>query len=220
MQSTVGVRAVKPVSGLIGETLAELERDLPADGVKIGMLGDAAGVRSVAEYLRATHRVGRPVVLDPVLVSSSGRALLTPEGVEALRAELLPLVGWVTPNLAELAVLAGVQGCEAGLDVLAGEFPGLNVVATGGDTEGAAVDLLRLAGEETVRMEGARVETTSTHGTGCAYSSALLARLMLGDAAEDAARGAKAYVAKAMRRAPGVGHGRGPLDLLWPMRVR
>jgi hydroxymethylpyrimidine/phosphomethylpyrimidine kinase len=100
------------------------------------------------------------------------------------------------------------------------------VVATGGEsadfgkTAAEAVDLLWTPGGGVREFSGERVETRSTHGTGCAFSSALLARLLLGDAAAAAVAGAKAYVAEALRQAPGLGHGRGPLDLLWPLQTR
>ena len=93
----------------------------------------------------------------------------------------------------------------------------LSIVATGGD-QARPVDLLRLPGGEIVRFEDEHIETTSTHGSGCAFSSALLCRLMLGDGPVAAVQSAKDYVAEALRRAPGLGHGRGPLDLLWPLR--
>ena len=123
-----------------------------------------------------------------------------------MRRRLLPLVDWVTPNAAEQAVL--------GDDVL--DRPGLAVMVTGGDRE-PPDDLVRIGGVETW-LPGERVETTSTHGTGCALSSALLARLVLGDEPLVAARAAKAYVAEAMRRATPLGRGRGPMHHLWTLR--
>ena len=105
---------------------------------------------------------------------------------------------------------------EPALRALSGKYPELHIVATGGHLE-APVDTLLTPGGEIYRFEGERVETTSTHGTGCAFSSALLARLVLGYAAQDAVAAAKTYVTEALRRAPGLGHGRGPLNLLWPL---
>lgn len=230
VQSTVGVEAVEPVRpALLTQTLDCLWRDLPPQGIKLGMLGSAATVLAVADFFdrllgpaAAGHSL--PIVLDPVLRSSSG-ATLTEDGREALQAlheRLLPRVGWITPNWVELAVLAGqpvaseqdaVQAAEA----LAAKHPHLNIVATGGD-QPVPTDLVRSADGRMHRLTGEHIESRSTHGTGCAFSSALLCRLMAGDSSYEAVSAAKRYVAEAIRRAPGLGHGRGPLELLWPLR--
>jgi hydroxymethylpyrimidine/phosphomethylpyrimidine kinase len=202
VQNTVGVTAVHPVGGaVVRATLECLWDDLPAVGIKIGMLATATCVEAVAGFLEGL-RVRPVVVLDPVLRSTSGRELLDAAGVEVMRRRLLPLVDWVTPNEAELAVL--------------GELSGVGVVVTGGDRE-PPDDRVVIDGVETW-LTGVRVETRATHGTGCAFSSALLARLVLGDEPLDAARAAKDYVAEAMRRATPIGRGRGPMNHLWPLR--
>ncbi|HZL27061.1 MAG TPA: bifunctional hydroxymethylpyrimidine kinase/phosphomethylpyrimidine kinase [Acidobacteriaceae bacterium] len=222
VQSTRGVTRVESVAGLIAPTLEHLDADLPPLGIKIGMLATAEAVRAVAQYLRKLRGRKIPVLLDPVFLSSSGAALLDAEGLAALQRELLPLVDWITPNRDELAALSGVESTvEDGLQALAGFHPHLHIVATGGDHIGpATVDLLLTAAGELHRFEGERIQTTSTHGTGCAFSSALLARLVLGDAPVAAVAAAKAYVTEALRQAPGVGRGNGPLNLLWPLRQR
>lgn len=228
VQSTLGVAAVEPVAPpWLRPTLETLEADLPAQGIKIGMLGSAGVVSEVVSFLqrRDEHSSGKPhipIVLDPVLVSSSRYRLLEPKGLEVLRSQLLPAVGWVTPNWAELAALTGLPvdslgTAEAAIHRLGALHPRLAIVATGGD-QGRPIDVLRLPDGKVTHFEAERVETSSTHGTGCAFSSALLCRLMLGDEPVAAVRGAKDYVREAMRRAPGLGHGRGPLDLLWPLR--
>lgn len=206
VQSTLGVAAVHPVDApVVRATLEHLWADLPAAGIKIGMLATAACVEAVAGFLEGLA-VRPVVVLDPVLRSTSGRDLLDAAGVEAMRSRLLPLVDWVTPNEGELSVLGDVRR----------EFPGLSLVVTGGERV-PPDDLVVVCGSETW-LPGVRVETTATHGTGCAFSSALLARLVLGDEPVQAARTAKAYVAEAMRRATPIGHGRGPMAHLWPLR--
>ena len=228
VQSTLGVATVATVSAdLLRTTLKTLHDDLPAEGIKIGMLGGAAAASELVGFLQFQHKVSPPnqfilSVLDPVLLSSSGFGLLAPEGLEILRSELLPMVDWITPNWAELAALTGLAvdslaTAEAAMDQLGALHPRLSIVATGGD-QSRPTDLLRRPGGEVVCLEGERVETTSTHGTGCAFSSALLCRLMLGDEPVAAVLGAKRYVTEALRRAPGLGRGRGPLDLLWPLR--
>jgi hydroxymethylpyrimidine/phosphomethylpyrimidine kinase len=224
VQSTLGVKAVHPVEArILKETLDFLDKDLPPAGIKIGMLGTTEVVNAVAGYLRNVRlrhpRV--PVVLDPVLVSSSGRELLSQEGLTRMRDHLIPLVDWMTPNLAELAILSGLQA-EGREDVLAAArsvqraHAGLTVLATGGHLS-PPDDLLALPGGEAIWIPGEWVATTSTHGTGCTLSSALMCRLVLGDCPQDAAASAKQYVTEALRTAKPIGHGHGPLNHLWPL---
>ena len=231
VQSTMGVRASYPVeASILFDSLACLDEDLPPAGIKIGMLGTTAVVGTVCDYLeRLRSRSSTiPIVLDPVLRSSSGRELLEPEGVDLLRKRLLPLVDWVTPNHAELGWLTGhsaltspnevVRAAEdIQREVTAQSGRPLHVLATGGD-EIPPDDLLVTAAGGHQWINGEHVETTSTHGTGCALSSALLCRLVLGDDAVTAARNAKRYVAEALRSAVPIGHGRGPMNHLWPIR--
>ena len=226
VQSTLGVSAVEAVSPrFLRQTLDALEADLPAQGIKLGMLGSAAVAAEVAAFLAG--KPGIPIVLDPVLRSSSGAALLEPDGLKTILDQLLPVVAWMTPNWMELAVLTGLPvaslgQAEAAMHHLGRSYPHLTIVATGGD-QARPIDQLRLPGGEGHNGEvylfaAERVETRATHGTGCAFSSALLCRLLHGDDPITAVRGAKEYVTEALRRAPGIGHGHGPLDLLWPLR--
>ncbi len=226
VQSTRGVTAVEAVAPeVLRDTLAALQADLPPAGIKIGMLGSAAVVRVVAEFLGTlTALPERPlVVLDPVLRSSSGAGLLDPDGLLELESGLLPLVDWVTPNWAELALLAGMEvrteaEAFAATVELGGRHQKLGVIATGGELD-TPVDLLRTLAGWVERLAGEHVETTSTHGTGCAFSSALLCGLLGGAAPAEAATRAKRYVEGALRHAPGLGGGRGPMELLWPLRT-
>jgi hydroxymethylpyrimidine/phosphomethylpyrimidine kinase len=225
VQSTVGVLASHPIDArIVRETLNCLHADLPAAGIKIGMLGTAAVVATVAEFLARLRAQGSrvPVVLDPVLRSSSGRELLDDEGMVLLRERLLPLVDWVTPNLYELGRLCGrpvsrrdkVPGAARALQH---GITGLNVLATGGDLDKPDDCVVTAAGEMRW-LEGEKIESRSTHGTGCALSSALLSRLVLGDRDFEAVLGAKEYVAEAIRRADPMGLGKGPVAHLWPLR--
>jgi hydroxymethylpyrimidine/phosphomethylpyrimidine kinase len=166
------------------------------------------------------------VVLDPVLRSSSGRELLDPEGFILLRERLLPLVDWVTPNLAELAALTGLpvarredlSGASVALRRQTSDNRAdsrLGVFATGGHLD-PPDDLLLTPGGEQIWLPGTRIETRATHGTGCALSSAFLSRLVLGDAPAEAARAAKQYVAAAMTAATIRGSGSCSINYLWP----
>ena len=200
VQSTRGVRRIEPVRGmLLRETLDCLGEDGPIAGVKIGMLATAEVVGVVAEFLLGAGIPRERVVLDPVIRASSGAELLSAEGVKRLVVDLLPVVGWVTPNLDEAAGLLGepvagregVPGQAARLAKLG--RAGLNVVVTGGHLE-PPDDFLRTALGEERWFRGTRVAARSTHGTGCAFSSALLCRLLLGDGRVEAVAGAKAWV--------------------------
>jgi hydroxymethylpyrimidine/phosphomethylpyrimidine kinase len=240
VQSTLGVVSTHPVSPeIIDSTLDCLAQDLLPAGIKIGMLSTAGAVGSVARFLiemrmRASSEPYIPVVLDPVLRSTSGRELLEPAGIDLLRSQLLPLVDWVTPNLDELARLTGlaVESREQVADAAralqrmaraSNAHPSnahaINVLATAGHLD-PPDDLLLTANSETVWLPGGHIESTSTHGTGCALSSALLSRLVLGDEPHAAAVVAKHYVAEAIRTATPVGRGRGPLNHLWPLKSR
>jgi len=226
VQSTVEVERWEAVPvALVRDSLDCLARDTPPKGIKIGMLATGENVQAVVAFLRGLPgREGIPVVLDPVLRSSSGRELLDEAGVQGLD-ELLKLVSWVTPNTEELASItahkvSGPNDISAAAGILGARYPGLNVVVTGGHLD-APDDFLRTAEGKQSWFRGERVESTSTHGTGCAFSSSLLSRLVLGDEPEEAVAAAKAYVTEAIRLAPkGIGGGRGPLNHLWPLKRR
>lgn len=223
VQSTLGVAESHPVSApIVRATLDELQRDLPPAGIKIGMLATPGIVAAVAQYLERYAEA--PVVLDPVLRSSSGRELLSLEGVLLIQTHLLPLVDWITPNLDELAMLTGLPVTTP--DEMAGaaqrlqqQHPGLTVLATGGHLD-PPNDLLLLPDGGVHWLPGEHIATASTHGTGCALSSALLSRLVLDDDPRTAALAAKQYVAGALRSAKGIGQGCGPVNHLWPLHVR
>jgi hydroxymethylpyrimidine/phosphomethylpyrimidine kinase len=232
VQSTLGVAASHAVeAGIVLPTLRCLEQDLPAAGIKIGMLATAPVVRAVAEFLTEVRarRDDLIVVLDPVLRSSSGRELLDGDGVELLRSRLLALVDWVTPNVDELALLTGQaignrEQLAAAAVTLQREIARLggtaHVLAKGGhlEEEETSDDLLLTRDGGAHWLTGERIATRSTHGTGCALSSALLSRLVLGDAPLAAAEAAKRYVEGALRSAVPLGQGRGPMHHLWPLR--
>lgn len=234
VQSTLGVRSIHPVdAGIVAETLACLDDDLRPQGIKIGMVPDELSIEKLVGYIGNVYGIdsggdgaGRvPVVLDPVLRSTSGHDLIYERGIGALRGDLLRLVSWITPNVSELALLAGKVVERAG-DIPAachvlqdmaqtkGRRAKLGVFAKGGHLDKPDDYLLTPDGEGHW-LPGERVETQAGHGTGCALSSAFLCQLVLGQDTLTAATRAKAYVAGALRNSGRVGRGRGPINHLW-----
>jgi hydroxymethylpyrimidine/phosphomethylpyrimidine kinase len=233
VQSTVGVRSTHATSAsVVGATLQCLDADLPPAGIKIGMLATKDNVNVICDYLeklrgfhssRSETRI--PIILDPVLRATSGRELLDPDGLSALRERLLPLVDWITPNLAELAILSGEpvlrrdelpHASRALQAQIAQRSDGqrIGILATGGHLN-PPDDLLLLPDGESLWLPGERVVTPSTHGTGCALSSAFLSCLVLGNSPQEAAQSAKLYVTGALRSAIKIGTGSGPINYLW-----
>lgn len=213
VQNTRGVREVHPLGpDLVRAQLDCAGEDIPPTAAKSGALGQADTVIAVAEWARSS---GTTLVVDPVMVSTHGRSLASEDAVEAMIAHLLPVCHLVTPNLREAAVLAGIDVSR--IDEMrnaAERIAGLgarNVLVKGGHLQGDAVDVLWLSGEFR-KYASQRVETTSTHGTGCTYSAAITALLAHGRPIEDAVAGAKRYVTEAIRTAPGLGSGSGPLN--------
>jgi hydroxymethylpyrimidine/phosphomethylpyrimidine kinase len=216
-QNTRGVLQWHAVDApLVRAQIDAVVSDLPPQAVKSGMLATLAIVRTVADALRtyALH----PYVLDPVMVSSSGVALLDAEAVSAIGAELLPLADLVTPNLDEAAVLTGesvrtVADMERAARLLVERFHARAALVTGGHLAGReTVDVLYTAESGLCQYRHARIDTVHTHGTGCTLSAALAARLALGDALPAAVEAARAFVHQAIATAPGLGSGHGPVN--------
>jgi len=215
-QNTVGVQAVHvPPPELVAAQIRSVCGDIGVDAAKTGMLGEAAIVEAVAATL---VEVEIPwLVVDPVMVAKSGDRLLADDAVAALRERLLPLADCVTPNLPEARVLTGLAvGDLAGMEAAARELCEAGAraaVVKGGHLEDARlVDVLCLAGGRLVHLEAARQETRHSHGTGCTFSAAIAAGLALGWDLEAAVRSAHGYVQRALRAAPGLGAGHGPLE--------
>lgn len=224
VQSTTGVRRVEPVPGkLVRDTLRELLADMPIAAVRIGMLASDEVVAAVVDFLQAAKIPH--VVLDPILRSSSGSPLLDKAGIERLQKQLLPLVSVITPNIDEAGALAGMKVTNLEeMHAAAAKLHKLGarqVIVTGGHLE-KAVDLVSVAaanGTPPAQTEfgSDRVRSTSTHGTGCAFATALAVNLALGKQLQDAAVLAKAYVTQAIARAYPLGKGAGPVHHLFRM---
>ena len=215
VQDTEGISEVYPIpADFVGRQLTMLLADIGADAIKIGMLGSAEMVRVVALTLEVSAP-GVPIVLDPVLASSSGTALLEPEGLEALRTILLPMASIVTPNLAEAAALTGrdvttLEDMKAAAEALVARGCGAALV-TGGHLEGDRIfDVLFDADGVTV-FEDQRIDSRHTHGTGCTLSSAIAGGLAERKPLGTAVTEARQFVRRAITAAPGLGRGQGPL---------
>jgi hydroxymethylpyrimidine/phosphomethylpyrimidine kinase len=233
VQSTSGVRRVDPIApDLVTETLAELAADVEIAAVRIGMLGAAKVVKAVADFLQGSGggsaaRGGRSrlpnVVLDPVLKSSSGADLLDPAGTRALIERLIPLADVVTPNVDEAAVLTGLRVTE--LEEMKAAAARLHemgapaVVVTGGHLE-KATDLLSFITKRGVEHEVFKAErqrSSSTHGTGCAFATAMACHLALDRGLAEAALLAKTYVTAAIAYGHSFGRGTAPIHHLYRM---
>ncbi|HET8623891.1 MAG TPA: bifunctional hydroxymethylpyrimidine kinase/phosphomethylpyrimidine kinase [Gemmatimonadales bacterium] len=214
-QNTLGVRAVEPVSHrMVSAQLDALAEDLPPDALKTGMLADAGLVRLVAGEIRT--RGWGPLVVDPVMVSSSGDRLLTRDAEAVVREQLLPLAAVVTPNLDEAEILTGLEVRDVpAMERAGGALMQLGAAAAlvkGGHlSSDVLTDVLVWSGGLR-RFRRPRVRTTSTHGTGCTLSAAITAGLAWGHDLERVVQDALDYVARAIAAAPALGAGHGPLD--------
>ncbi|HMN70794.1 MAG TPA: bifunctional hydroxymethylpyrimidine kinase/phosphomethylpyrimidine kinase [Rhodoblastus sp.] len=225
-QNTLGVRAVHvPPAEFLAAQIDAIFEDIEVDAVKIGMLGAGEIVAVVAD--RLAHHGARNIVLDPVLVATSGDSLGAPGVVDALLTKLMPLAAVVTPNIPEAARLVGRDVSpdpddmiRAGQDLLARGAQA--VLVKGGHGEGAeAIDAL--VTEHGAALFGApRIATRNTHGTGCSLSSAIAAGLARGRELTQAVNEAKLWLTEAIRAADGlsVGRGHGPLDHMHAQRPR
>lgn len=187
--------------------------DIGADALKTGMLSSAAIVAVVADRVQRWEATN--LVVDPVMVAKGGDKLLRDEAVEALRTKLLPLALVVTPNIPEAEVLVGRPlPTWDDLHLAAEELFALgarNVVIKGGHRDDKVVIDLLYDGKEFHEYAVGRVETSSTHGTGCTFASAIAATLAKGDSVRNSVAAAKAYVTKALQGAYPIGHGHGPV---------
>jgi hydroxymethylpyrimidine/phosphomethylpyrimidine kinase len=216
-QNTRGVFGIHPVpSGFVTAQIDAVFDDLDVRAVKIGMVAELSIIEAVASALSRWKPVH--IVLDPVMVASSGDRLLSEEAIESLRRDLFPRASLITPNLPEAAVLLNesVAPDEAAIRSQGRRLLALGaraVLIKGGHAQGAeSIDYL-FAGGSVTALPAPRIATNNTHGTGCSLSSAIAAGLAKGEPLEQAVRGAKTWISAAIAAADrlGVGHGHGPI---------
>lgn len=213
-QSTAGVLGIMEVSPeFLGQQIDAVVTDIFPDAVKTGMIPSAPLVSVIAERV-VRHRLPR-VVVDPVMVATSGARLISEEAVAALKERLLPLAFLVTPNIPEAEILSGVEiSGKGGMEKAARaifERYGCAVLVKGGHSAGDADDFL-FSGRGWRWFCGARIGTDGAHGTGCTLSSAIASSLALGRTLEESVESAKEYVSSALLSAPRLGRGHRPLN--------
>ena len=231
VQNTCGVTGIHavPPTYIQGQIQAVMT-DIPSISVKIGMLNDAGTIRAIAESLHRFTPYYKYIVLDPVMVSTSGCKLIEDDAIEALTSLLMPLATLITPNLSEAEVLTGKRIAtipdmeKAAKELLA--FGSQAVLVKGGHlNEAEMCDVLYIKGEDRPHLfSSPKIESRNTHGTGCTLSSAIATYLALGEPLEEAVRKAKAYVYQGILSGKDVhiGEGHGPLNHFFapvPLRV-
>ncbi|HVJ53890.1 MAG TPA: bifunctional hydroxymethylpyrimidine kinase/phosphomethylpyrimidine kinase [Aliidongia sp.] len=215
-QNTKGVQGIFPVEpDFIRLQMRAVLTDLGADAVKTGMLGTAPVIDAVVETL-AAHAPKVALIVDPVMVAKGGASLLANEAVAAMKARLLPRADLLTPNLPEAEVLLGTTLPDlAAMCAAAAALQRMGpraVLLKGGHFPGATVHDVLASADGVQVFDSGRIETRHTHGTGCTLASAIATGLGQGMGLTDAVIRARAYVLEAIRTAPGLGHGHGPLN--------
>lgn len=216
-QNTKGVSGIHPVpAAFVSAQIDAVFSDLVVGAVKIGMVAQAETIAAIADGL--TRWAPRHIVLDPVMVATSGDRLLAAEAVDALKTLLFPLASLITPNLPEAAALLNqpVASNEAGVERQGKQLLAMGcraVLVKGGHGHGTeSIDYL-IDAERSIALSAPRIATANTHGTGCSLSSAIAAGLAKGETMETAVRHAKAWITDAIAAADrfAVGHGHGPV---------
>ena len=222
VQNTIGVRAAQALDpAFVTEQVVAVIDDIPVDATKLGMLTNAGIASAVAELLAGRRPDFGTIVLDPVMVATSGDTLLAEDAVEVVRSQLVPLADVITPNVPEAAVLLGETpaGSVAELTSQAERLVAVGaraVLAKGGHLDGDEMTDVFVTAEGVTRLTSPRIVTRNTHGTGCTLSSALAAAAALtGGLTVDAVTMARDYLHRAitagaswqLSRTPGTGHG-------------
>ena len=217
-QNTTGVFGVHDVPAeFVARQIDVVFDDIRPDAVKIGMVSSAAIVGAIAEAL--VRNGATNIVVDPVMVATSGSELASSDAVVALREQLIPLATVITPNIPEAEALFGARiGMRADQEQAARAIAretGVAVLVKGGHGENDANDVLARPDDAVTWFEGERIDNPNTHGTGCTLSSAIACGLAIGLSLEDAIAQAKRYIAGALAAQLNLGKGSGPLDHMW-----
>ncbi len=213
-QNTMGVFGVEEISPeMVGAQIDAVFEDIRVDAVKIGMVSAMPTIGIIADKLQEYQY--KNIVLDPVMISKSGCALLKPESMDALKARLIPLAALITPNIPEAEALTGMkitslEQMKEASEKLLDLGPGA-VLVKGGHYSGDSHDVLNNGGTISV-LTAKRIPTKNTHGTGCTLSSAIAARLALGDDVGQAVAMAKKYITGAIEHSFSPGKGVGPVN--------
>jgi hydroxymethylpyrimidine/phosphomethylpyrimidine kinase len=218
VQDTRGVYAVHEIpAAVVGAQIAHVLNDIGADAIKIGMLGSAAIAEAVSDVLESAARE-IPVVLDPVLTSTSGTALLEENAVCLLKERLLPLAALLTPNIPEAEKLTGIPAWDPEGMRRAGErlraLGASAVLVKGGHAGGDMIEDVLVDDRGVQSFASPRIESENTHGTGCTLATAIACGLAEGMTLVHSIERARAFVQEAIRTAPGFGRGHGPLNHL------
>ena len=219
-QNTTGVQAIQETTPeFLAQQLDAVFTDIRPDAVKIGMVSSPELIRTIAQRLRFYR--AENIVVDPVMVATSGARLIRPEAVDTLTKELLPLATVVTPNIPEAELLSGRtihsrEEMESTAKAI-GDAYGCAVLLKGGHSVQDANDLLYADG--TLQwFEGKRIDNPNTHGTGCTLSSAIAANLAKGFSLPESVRRAKAYISGALAAMLDLGQGSGPMNHAWTLQ--
>ena len=213
-QNTTGVQGIYEVSPqFLGEQLDSIFTDIFPDAVKTGMVSSSELIRVIAAKLKQYH--AKNIVIDPVMVSTSGSRLISEEAVDVLKEELLPLAAVITPNIPEAEVLFGCkitskEEMEQAAQAISAQY-GCAVLCKGGHSIADADDLLCADGKM-VWFHGRRIDNPNTHGTGCTLSSAIASNLAKGMTLEQSVASAKEYISGALEAMLDLGKGSGPLN--------
>ncbi|HKV01760.1 MAG TPA: bifunctional hydroxymethylpyrimidine kinase/phosphomethylpyrimidine kinase [Ktedonobacteraceae bacterium] len=216
VQNTLGVQAAQDLPPeLVEAQIDAVLEDIGADAAKTGMLSRSSIIEAVA---RCVSRWNLRLVVDPVMVAKGGDPLLQPEAITTLSTMLLPLAEVITPNLYEAEVLTGqrietLDDMRAAAQAIHALGP-RHVVVKGGHRAADPVDVY-FDGERFVELRAERISTPHTHGTGCTFSAAIAAFMARGLPVDAAVTGAKDYITEAIRHAPGLGKGHGPIGHFW-----
>lgn len=214
-QNTTGVTDIMEVTPeFLAEQLDSIFTDIRPDAVKTGMVSSSQLIEIIADKLREYEAVN--IVVDPVMVATSGAKLICDDAMETLKKKLLTLATVITPNIPEGEVLTGMKITSKEDMVTAAEkisnTYGCSVLLKGGHSLNDANDLLVEPGKEPVWFKGRRIANTNTHGTGCTLSSAIASNLAKGKSLEEAVKGAKNYISGALAAGLDLGKGSGPMD--------